>query len=314
MAPLRLGTRGSPLALWQAHHVAERLRLVVEPRAVELVLIETHGDRIQDQPLAALGGFGVFTKAIQDALLARRCDVAVHSLKDLPTIPVPGLKLTAVPPRGPTGDVFISRKHRRFGALPQGAIVGTSSLRRRAQLLNERPDLKPVDLRGNIDTRLRKLEAEGLDAIILAEAGLERLGLREAITEVLDPTWMLPAVGQGAIGLECREDDTDTVHLVEAVNDPDTWSRVVAERAMLAALGGGCLVPIGASSKVEAGTLTLRGTVLTQDGKRRIVDTCRADSSNATSIGCSLARQLVISGADELLRGINAPGASPQEE
>ena len=201
---LRLGTRGSPLALWQANFVAARLRPLVEPRRVELVTIETHGDRDQSTALAAMGGFGVFTKAIQTALHEDRVDVAVHSLKDLPTIPEPGLELVAVPPRGPSGDAFVSRRYRRFDDLPEGAIVGTSSLRRRAQVLNRRPDLRLHDLRGNIDTRLRKLDEQNLDAIILAEAGLVRLNLADRITEILDPSWMLPAVGQGAIGLECR--------------------------------------------------------------------------------------------------------------
>jgi len=299
--PFRLGTRGSPLALWQANHVADRLRSVVEPRNVELVLIETHGDQVQDQPLSQLGGFGVFTKAIQQALLDQRVDVAVHSLKDLPTLPVPGLKLAAAPPRGPSGDVFVSRKHRRFVDLPEGALLGTSSLRRRAQLLNERPDFRLIDLRGNIDTRLRKLIEQDLDGIILAQAGLSRLGLEEHITDVLDPRWMLPAVGQGAIGLECREDDADTIHLVEAVTDPATWSAVLAERAMLYALGGGCLVPIGAHTQIANGVLSLRGTVLSPHGDRRIVDSHRGPSDKPLAIGNELAAKLLLAGARELL-------------
>ncbi len=300
-SPIRLGTRGSPLALWQANHVAERLRPVVEPRPVELVLIETHGDRVQDRPLAALGEFGVFTKAIQQALRDKRVDVAVHSLKDLPTIPEPGLKLAAVPPRGPTGDAFVSHKHRRFADLPEGAVIGTSSLRRRAQLLNERPNLKLIDLRGNVETRLRKLLSQELDGIVLAEAGLERLGLAKHIVEILDPRWMLPAVGQGAIGLECREDDADTIHLVEALTDPATWGAVLAERAMLYALGGGCLVPIGAYSQIAHGVLSLRGTVLSPDGKRRIVDTHRGPMDKPLGIGNELAANLLSAGARELL-------------
>jgi hydroxymethylbilane synthase len=300
-APLRLGTRGSQLALWQANFIAERLRPVVEPRPVELVIIETHGDQVQDRPLSQLGGFGVFTKAIQDALLEGRIDAAVHSLKDLPTIPVAGLALTAVPPRGPSGDAFVSLKHARFVDLPQGAVVGTSSLRRRAQLLNERPDLTLIDLRGNVETRLRKLREQNLDAIILAEAGLLRLGLGQHITELLDAKWMLPAVGQGAIGLECREADEQTRHLVEALTDPMTWSAVLAERAMLYALGGGCLVPIGAWTQIAGGTLTIRGTVLSADGRRRIVHTHRGPDDKPLAIGNELAAQLLESGARELL-------------
>jgi hydroxymethylbilane synthase len=299
---LRLGTRGSPLALWQANHVADRLRPVARPRSVELVLIETHGDRDQATALAAMGGFGVFTRAIQQALLDDRADVAVHSLKDLPTLPTDGLELVAVPPRGPVGDAFVSRKHKRFDDLPKGATVGTSSLRRRAQLLNRRPDLKLVELRGNVDTRLRKLREQGLDAIVLAEAGLDRLGLRHEIAELLDTDWMLPAVGQGAIGLECRTDDADTRRLLDAVNDPATWQRVAAERAMLYALGGGCLVPIGATSRVEDGLLTVRGMVLSPDGTRRVVATHRGPADTPLAIGQELAAMLLAEGAGELLR------------
>jgi hydroxymethylbilane synthase len=300
-SPLRLGTRGSPLALWQANHVAALLRPVAAPRTVELVHIETHGDRDQASALSTMGGFGVFTKAIQNALLAGRADVAVHSLKDLPTIPEPELELVAVPPRGPTGDAFISRKHRRFDQLPEGATVGTSSLRRRAQVLNRRPDLKLIDLRGNVDTRLRKLEEQNFDAIILAEAGLVRLGLADRITEILDPSWMLPAVGQGAIGLECRAADDETKHLVEALRDTATFARVTAERAMLYALGGGCLVPIGTTSKAADGILTLRGAVLSPDGRRRVVATHTGPADTPLAVGQELAAMLIAEGAAELL-------------
>jgi hydroxymethylbilane synthase len=301
MDSLRLGTRGSPLALWQANFVANQLRPLAGSRAVELVLIETHGDRDQASALSAMGGFGVFTKAIQAALLDGRADVAVHSLKDLPTIPEPALELVAVPPRGPTGDAFVSRKYRRFDDLPKGASVGTSSLRRRAQVLNRRPDLRLLDLRGNIDTRLRKLDEQNLDAIILAEAGLVRLGCAERITEILDSNWMLPAVGQGAIGLECRTDDTETRHIVGALKCADTFARVLAERAMLFALGGGCLVPIGVTSKVLDGVLTVRGAVLSPNGKRRIVSTHSGLASAPLAVGQELAAALLAEGADEVL-------------
>lgn len=298
---LRLGTRRSPLALWQARFVEAKLAPLVEPAAIELVLIDTHGDRDQASALSDMGGFGVFTKAIQDALLARRADVAVHSLKDLPTVPTDGLELAAVPPRGPTGDAFVSAKWKRFDDLPAGATVGTSSLRRRAQLLNRRPDLKLVELRGNVDTRIRKLTEQNLDAIILAEAGLIRLGLQQHITETLDSDWMLPAVGQGAIGLECRTDDEFAREVVGGVSDPDTWARVTAERAMLATLGGGCLVPIGSTSSVVGGVLTVRGAVLSADGKRRVVATHRGTADAPLAVGQELAAMLLGEGAGEVL-------------
>lgn len=304
---LKLGTRGSALALWQANHVADRLRPIAMPRTVELVLIETHGDRDQASALSAMGGFGVFTKAIQNALLDGRADVAVHSLKDLPTIPEPQLELVATPSRAPTGDAFLSTKHRRFDDLPHGATVGTSSLRRRAQLKNRRRDLNLVELRGNVDTRLRKLDEQNLDAIVLAEAGLIRLGLAGRITEVLDPSWMLPAVGQGAIGLECRTDDPESKRLVKQLNDEATFQRVNAERAMLAALGGGCLVPIGTTSSVLDGILTIRGAVLTPDGARRIVATHSGPANTPLAVGQELAAMLKAEGADELLAGMIQP-------
>ncbi len=302
MHPLRLGTRGSPLALWQARYVQSRLAPLADPRSVELVLIETHGDRDQASALSAMGGYGVFTKAIQNALLDGRADVAVHSLKDLPTIPTDGLELAAVPKRGPNGDALVSRKWQRFADLPQGATVGTSSLRRRAMLAHQRPDLKLVDLRGNVDTRLRKLDEQNLDAIILAEAGLVRLGLADHIAEVLDSDWMLPAVGQGAIGLECRTADADSRHLVDGLTDADTWARVLAERAMLAALGGGCLVPIGATSNVRDGLLTVRGAVLNATGSRQVVGTHSGPAATPLAVGQELAALLLDEGAGELLQ------------
>ena len=301
MNSLRIGTRGSALALWQANHIADRLRPLAHPRPVELVLIETHGDRDQASALSSMGGFGVFTKAIQTALLDARVDVAVHSLKDLPTIVEPGLELAAVPARGPTGDAFVSLRYRRFDDLPEGAVIGTSSLRRRAQLLNRRRDLKLLDLRGNVDTRLRKLADQNLDGIILAEAGLVRLGLADRITELLDPSWMLPAVGQGAIGLECRSDDDDTKQIVEVLRDTATFQCVQAERAMLFALGGGCLVPIGTTSNILDGVLTIRGAVLSPDGRRRVVATHTGPAHTPLAIGQELAAMLQAEGADELL-------------
>ncbi len=297
--PLRIGTRGSPLALWQANHIADRLRPLVAPRAVELVLIETQGDIIRDVALSQIGGDGVFTKEIQRALLAHAVEIAVHSLKDLPTTPAPELVLAAVPPRGPTGDVLVSLRHRRFDDLPPGAIVGTSSLRRRAQLLHRRPDLRLIDLRGNVETRLRKLEEQGLDATILAEAGLKRLGLAERITEILDPSWMLPAVGQGALGLECRADDSPTRAILQSLDDQSTHAQVLAERGFLRGMGGGCQVPMGASATVQEGTLTIRAAVLPVDGSKRLEASCSGPIAEAEQMGQRVAAELLTQGAGQ---------------
>jgi len=301
MTSIRIGTRGSKLALWQANHVAARLRPLAAPRPVELVIIATAGDQERNAPLAQIGGEGVFTKEIQRALLDGTVDVAVHSLKDLPTIPVMGLVLAAVPERGPTGDVFISEKHRRFDELPPGAVLATSSLRRRAQALHRRPDLKPIDIRGNVETRLRKLHDEGLDATILAEAGLVRLGLGTAITEILDPSWMLPAVGQGALGLECRADDRETLGFMASLNHLPTRRAVLAERALLRALGGGCQVPMGVLCKVDGDLLTLRGAVVRPDGTQRVEAELTGPADDPEGLGRRVAEKLLAGGAGILL-------------
>jgi hydroxymethylbilane synthase len=301
MTSLRIGTRGSRLALWQANYVRDQLRTRNPELSVEIIEIQTAGDQVRDLPLSQIGGDGVFTKEIERALLAGSVDVAVHSLKDLPTTDVPGLILAAVPPRGPAGDVFVSRKHSSFADLPAGASVGTSSIRRRAQLLHRRPDLKLVNLRGNVETRLRKLQEQDLDAIILAEAGLVRLGLEETITEILDPSWMLPAVGQGALGLQCRTHDRTSITVVEKLNDASTRQAVLAERALLRGLGGGCQVPIGAATNVDGQTLTLRGVVLPPDGTRRVKGAVTGSLSHAEELGQELAEQLLARGARALL-------------
>lgn len=301
MTILRIGTRGSALALWQARHVAGLIHAADPACTVELIEIQTVGDTIRDAPLVQLGGEGLFTKAIQDALLADRADVAVHSLKDLPTFAVAGLTLAAVPPRGPTGDVLVSVKHRSLAELPEGAVVASSSLRRRAQLLHRRPDLRLVNIRGNVETRLRKLVDEDLDATVLAEAGLVRLGLAERVTEVLDSTWMLPAVGQGALGLECRTDDAPTRALLARLDDAPTHAAVLAERAMLHALGGGCQVPIGAVAHLDGSELRLRGAVLSPDGRRRVEATITGPAERAVALGEELAERLRAAGAAALL-------------
>lgn len=301
--PLRIGTRGSRLALWQANHVAERLKPLLSYREAALVEIQTEGDLAGEVPLSQIGGEGVFTKEIQRALLGGVIDVAVHSLKDLPTLPVANLVLAAVPPRGATGDVLISLRHPKFDQLPVGAMVATSSLRRRAQILHRRPDLRLVNIRGNVETRLRKLREENLDALILAQAGLERLGLGETITEVLNPSWMFPAVGQGALGLECRADDQETLGILNKIDDPATRQAILAERAFLRTLGGGCQVPIGVTTIFAQDVLTVRGVVLDPEGKMRIEEKASGPRHQSELVGIDLAQKMLTQGADRWLFG-----------
>ncbi len=300
---IRIGTRGSKLALWQAHHVKALLQKTAPECTIELIEVETSGDVIQDVPLVQLGGQGAFTKEIQKALQENRVDVAVHSLKDLPTFHVENLVLAAVPIRGPIGDAFISKKYPSFADLPEGTIVATSSLRRRAQIALRRPDLKLVDIRGNVDTRLRKLEEQDLDGIILAEAGLRRLGLDSEITEVLDSSWMYPAVGQGALGLEARADDEFTLSILDKLNDAETLQCVLAERAMLRGLGGGCEVPIGARTAIQEEALTLCGIVVNPEGTIKVKDSLTGPREHPEDLGKRLAQQLMNRGARELLEG-----------
>jgi hydroxymethylbilane synthase len=297
---LRIGTRGSPLALWQAHFVAGLLRSG-SALDVELMEIQTAGDQVRDVPLAQIGGEGVFTKEIQRALLERTVDVAVHSLKDLPTVAVEGLVLAAVPPRGPTGDVLVSHKHAGFDRLPTGGRLATSSLRRQAQLRHRRPDLQLCDIRGNVETRLRKMVEQDLDGLVLARAGLERLGLADRIVEILDPAWMLPAVGQGALGLECRADDAPTRAALRQLDDSATHAAVLAERALLRALGGGCQVPIGAAAVIAGDHLMLRAAVLDAKGGRRIERQIDGPPDQAEELGRQLAQDLMARGARALL-------------
>ena len=301
MTPLRIGTRGSRLALWQANYVADRLRPLAGARAVELVEIVTAGDQVRDVPLPQIGGEGVFTKEIQRALLAEQIDVAVHSLKDLPTIPVMGLVLAAVPPRASIADVLVAPTWNTFDHLPHGGKVATSSLRRSAQIRHRRPDLRVVAIRGNVETRLRRREELGLDALVLAEAGLERLGLADVITERLDPAWMLPAVGQGALGLECRADDAATRSLLAHLDDEPTHQAVTAEREMLRVLGGGCQVPIGGASTYTDGHLVLHAAVLSPDGSQRVEARTEGPAGDALVLGARLAQRLMQCGAATLL-------------
>ncbi len=296
---VRLGTRGSALARWQAEWTAARLGEL--GAAVELVLIRTAGDRQQDGPVGAIGGQGVFTKELQYALLDGRIDVAVHSLKDLPTETPTGLALGAVPERAPVADGLISRQSWKFHELPEGARIGTGSPRRRSQLWHVRRDLTMLDVRGNVDTRLRKLDDGEFDAIVLAEAGLRRLGLAERITEILPLSLMLPAVGQGALAIEIRADDAATAELVQPLNHFESWAAVLSERAMLAALHGGCLAPVAAWGRVELGALHLTGVVTSLDGQERLEAAIAGDPDDAEQLGQFVATELLAKGAGALI-------------
>jgi len=302
---IRIGTRASALARWQAEWVAARLKeLGVE---VVLVPIATRGDR-QQGPIGSLGGRGVFTREIQRGLLDERIDLAVHSLKDLPTEGVEGLCLTAVPERAAAGDALVCRRHGGLADLPRGAVLGTGSLRRRAQLLHVRPDLRTKDVRGNVDTRLRKLEQGEYDALVLAEAGLQRLGLTRHITQLLPMSIMLPAIGQGALGLETRRDDLATREVLQQLNHGPTRAAVLAERSMLAALEGGCLAPIAAWGRLEAERLTLTGRVISVDGRQMLEVTLVEDRAEAVGLGKRVAEELISQGAAELIRAARQEG------
>ena len=263
---VRLGTRGSALARWQANWTAEQLRTVGVD--VEIVIIQTSGDLIQDESIINIGAQGVFTKEIQRALLENKIDIAVHSLKDLPTEPVAGLSLTAVPKRESHRDAFVSFITEKIEDLPKDSLIGTGSLRRKTQILHRFGDKYRIeDIRGNVETRLRKLKQREYDALILAEAGLVRLGLADSIRSVLEPPFFLPAIGQGALGWEIRTDDRQTAEVLRPLTDIPTFVAVQAERAMLRTLQGGCSAPIAALGTVEHSTLMLHGRVLSLDGK-----------------------------------------------
>jgi hydroxymethylbilane synthase len=296
--PLRIGTRSSPLARWQADWVAAQLQQ--QGLAVELVFITTQGD-VRTGPLGAIGGQGLFTKEIQRALLAGEVDIAVHSLKDLPTAQAEGLKLGAIPPRENPGDALITSQASDLASLPAGARLGTGSLRRRTQLLHVRPDLHVLGIRGNVDTRLRKLDEGEYDAIVLAEAGLTRLGLQHRITQVLPKEMVLPAVGQGALGIEIRLNDSRAQEAVAHLDDAATRAAVIAERTLLAELRGGCLAPVGAWGRIEQGQLQLNAVVLSGDGRRKIQAAAVDAPEQAAALGQRVAAQLREQGADALI-------------
>ena len=267
-APLRIGTRGSPLALVQARTVRARLAAAigVDEEAIDLVIIRTSGDAIQDRPLAEVGGKGLFTKEIEEALLGGRIDLAVHSAKDMPTFSQPGLMLAACLEREDPRDVFISRKAGSLAELPKGATLGTASLRRQAIAKRARGDLRVTPLRGNVETRLRKLDAGEVDATILALAGMKRLGLTEHATKIMSTEEFLPAVGQGAIGIETRADDTRTREALARINHDDTFTALSAERAFLAVLDGSCKTPISGHATLSGDTVQFRGLIARPDG------------------------------------------------
>ena len=305
---LLIGTRGSPLALWQANHVRALLIAAhgLGEDAVALEPITTSGDRIRDKPLRDFGGKGLFTKEIDEALLDKRVDIAVHSMKDLPTELPPGTTIAAVLPRGDVRDAFISAKGESLAALPPGAVVGSSSLRRQAQVKRLRPDLQAIDFRGNVETRLKKLDQGIVDATLLALAGLERLGLTRHVTSVLPTDEMLPAVAQGAIGISCRSDDTQTRDLLQALNDDRTATAVSCERAFLGELDGSCRTPIAGLAEIADGVLRFRGLVLNPEGTEWHEIEKSGAPEDAVGIGASSGRELLALAGPNFLATLTA--------
>ena len=304
-----IGSRGSKLALWQSEWVKARLEEL--GARVRIEIFKTSGDVMRDVPLATIGGQGVFTKELEVALLDGRIDVAVHSLKDLPTVNPERLSIAATPEREDARDALVLRADADAGgasieSLATGSVVGTSSLRRIAQLKHLRPDVRVKDLRGNVDTRLRKLDAGEYDALILASAGLRRLGLGRRISAAIETDVMLPAVSQGSLGVQTRADDAETNARVSRLDDAATRTAVLAERALLRKLGGGCQVPIAAHARVEGGRLRLDGLVASLDGSRVIRDSIETDTLEADAAGDALAARLLERGAGELLSEMNA--------
>jgi len=309
---LNIGTRGSKLALAQSRWVKQMVEHRHPDVRVNLVRIKTKGDRVLDAPLSRIGGKGLFVKEIEEALLEGRVDVAVHSMKDVPAELPEGLFLCAFPEREDPRDAVVSTGGLFFGDLPRGARVGTSSLRRTAQLLALRPDLRIVPLRGNVDTRLGKLEKGETHAVVLALAGLRRLGLEARITQILEPEQVLPAVGQGALGLEVRREDGATIELLSFLNHEPTEVAVRAERAFLKTLEGGCQVPLAALARCEGDRVFLRGMVAEPDGSRVILDEAEGRAKDAEKVGEALARTLLEAGAREVLGRIY--GRAAQEK
>lgn len=302
---LKIATRRSPLAMWQAQHVADRLRQLHPGLMVELVGMSTRGDEITDRPLMAVGGKALFVKALEEGMLAGRADIAVHSMKDVPAEVPAAFCLPVILDRDDPRDAFVSERYDSVAALPDGARVGTASLRRECQLRARRPDLVVESLRGNVQTRLSKLESGEFDAIILAASGLKRLGMADRIRAAIPPEESLPAVGQGALGIECRAEDDEVIALLAGLNDPDTYDRVVAERAVNARLEGSCHVPLAAYAELEgADGLWLRALVASRDGKQVLQAELRGQRAEGQAIGEAVAQALLAQGAAELLAAV----------
>ena len=301
MRTLRIGTRGSLLAKWQAESIRKRLFAASGVEA-EIVIIKTAGDKMQQAPLTAIGGKGIFIKELEEALLEESIDLAVHSVKDVPTDTPSRLSFPAVCRRDDVRDCLVGAT---LASLRQGARVGTSSLRRQAQLLHIRPDLDIRDLRGNVDTRLRKVESGEYEAIVLAKAGLDRLGVSQRISEILSPDVCMPAVGQGAIGVECRLKDTEAADILAPLDDAETRTAIIAERALLAALQGGCQVPLGAWARIERGELVLEACVCSVDGVQYVKQRATAPPEQAAQLGEHMARLLIEAGAQTILEEVS---------
>lgn len=300
-----IGTRSSKLALWQAEYVADCLRKQYQGLEVELMHIMTKGDKILDVPLAKIGGKGLFTKELEVAMIEKRIDLAVHSLKDMPTVLPEGLSLTTITKRLDCGDALVSPQYKTLDKLPQGAKVGTSSLRRRAQLLKVRPDLDIHSLRGNVNTRLRKLEDENFDAIVLAVAGLTRLGFSERITQVIPRSICLPAVGQGALAIETRDDDDEIKQMLAFLHDDKTADATTAERSFLARVEGGCQVPVGVYAEVnKENLLKVEAVIGSIDGKCLIRDEIVGQRAEAESLGIQLAEKILANGGLVIMQSL----------
>ena len=303
-----IGTRGSALALWQAEHVQRRLAQLYPKHSFALKIIKTTGDKILNQALSQIGDKGLFTKELEQAMLDGRIDIAVHSLKDLPTVTPDGLAIASISKRERVNDVLISKKWKSLSELPEGAVIATGSLRRTAQLRHLRPDLEIVDIRGNLNTRMQKFDKSKWDGMILAYAGVKRLGWEHRIAQIIPTNIVLPAVGQGALGLEIREDDSETLRVVSRLNNPSTFAAATAERSLLAELEGGCQVPIGALARVRSGEMTLDAMVASVDGSVRLDIRGTGKADRAAELGRKLAEKLLANGARDILEHIRVAG------